>query len=192
MGKFIDLSGERFGRLVVKSKSKTKIKDQGVIWNCLCDCGRKHKVNTKSIKSGNTRSCGCLRAELRSGANNHQARKNIERCGGIFISSDDPWYQCAERIKTSSKGRGIRFGFGSSAEFALYLKNMAPDRCPVFGTKFERGSGKPQKTSPSVDKIIPSKGYVKGNIQIISYLANRMKNDATPKQLRQFIEWATK
>ena len=59
------------------------------------------------------------------------------------------------------------------------------NHCPIFGTKFERntssrGAG---DTSPTLDKIIPSKGYVIGNLQVISAKANRIKNDATPEEL---------
>ena len=67
-----------------------------------------------------------------------------------------------------------------------------PGICPVVGIKMERGPVKDFKTSPSVDRIIPELGYVKGNIQVISNKANTMKNDATPEELRMFARWVLK
>lgn len=62
---FEDLTGRRFGRLVVKSCEGVK---KGVRWwKCLCDCGKEKTVKTISLVSGSTRSCGCLARELASG-----------------------------------------------------------------------------------------------------------------------------
>ena len=58
-----------------------------------------------------------------------------------------------------------------------------PDRCPVFGWPLEIGDGASQDTSPSLDKLDPAKGYVQGNVWVISHLANRIKNNATLEQL---------
>ena len=72
---------------------------------------------------------------------------------------------------------------------------IAPKICPVLGIKLvshpkEMG---PQDDSPSIDKIIPEKGYVKGNVAIISQLANRVKNNAkTPEEIRQVADWYEK
>lgn len=189
MPKFVDLSGQKFTRLKVLGLSKQRSPQNEILWDCLCDCGSKRKFTTRCLKSENSKSCGCLRRDLQSGKNNHQARKNMARCNGRFIPSSDEWYKSAERIKNASKTNNIKFGFNSAADLALYLKDIAPLKCPIFGTSFKKGFGRPQPQSPSVDKIIPSKGYVRGNIQIISHLANRMKNNATPKQLRQFARW---
>jgi hypothetical protein len=74
-------------------------------------------------------------------------------------------------------------------EFASYVKSIAPAKCPVFNRRFvDRGVGF-SPWSPSIDKIDPAKGYVRGNVQVISMLANAMKRNATPAQLRQFAEW---
>jgi hypothetical protein len=190
MPAFQDLVGRKFERLLVKSRSDRKSAEGRVLWNCLCDCGTLLQVPANSIKSGNTRSCGCLRTELRTGKNNINARKNIEKCGGRYISSEDIWYRLAERIKFQSQKCGIKFGFDSPAKLALYLKDIAPDKCPVFGFQLQSGSGKLHDASPTVDKIIPSKGYVPGNIQVLSHLANRMKSNATKTQLVIFAKWA--
>lgn len=60
-----------------------------------------------------------------------------------------------------------------------------PDVCPVFGTPFIRNT----KFAASVDRIDNTKGYIRGNIQVISRLANSMKNNATQEQLEKFAHW---
>jgi hypothetical protein len=59
--KFKDRTGIRYGRLIAKTRIKTNY------WQCLCDCGIEVTVFTGSLDSGATKSCGCLRRELRSG-----------------------------------------------------------------------------------------------------------------------------
>lgn len=68
---------------------------------------------------------------------------------------------------------------------------MIPEFCPVLGMKLEcnAGTGHAKQNSPSLDKVIPELGYVKGNVQVISYLANVMKHDATPEQMLRFAKW---
>ena len=51
-------------------------------------------------------------------------------------------------------------------------------KCPVLGIPLHlTGQGIQKDGTPSVDKIIPSKGYMRGNVKIISWLANRIKSD---------------
>lgn len=75
MGKFKDLTGMKFGRLLVLSRAEDYINKHGkplVRWNCLCDCGNKHVTYGSSLNSGLTKSCGCLQKEW--------ARKNGKLC----------------------------------------------------------------------------------------------------------------
>lgn len=58
MGKEENLSGRRFGRLAAKEVAGKSGKK--TLWLCLCDCGRFTVVRADQLKSGNTRSCGCL------------------------------------------------------------------------------------------------------------------------------------
>lgn len=65
MGKLIDLTGQKFGALTVVKRNGTA-GNGDAIWECKCDCGKMHCVNASSLKSGNTKSCGCMASELRS------------------------------------------------------------------------------------------------------------------------------
>ena len=66
-----------------------------------------------------------------------------------------------------------------------------PDRCPVFGTVLAINSGHrgAADNSPSLDKIVPERGYVQGNITVISWKANRLKSNATLKELRALVRY---
>lgn len=72
---------------------------------------------------------------------------------------------------------------------------VIPDRCPILGCEFESNLGKSQGANPkapSLDKIIPELGYIKGNVQVVSFKANSMKRDGTIKELLNFAEWVIK
>ena len=63
MGKIIDLTGQRFGRLVVLSRQGSVGKK--VAWLCLCDCGNKKVIESGNLKTERTKSCGCFQKEQR-------------------------------------------------------------------------------------------------------------------------------
>lgn len=57
-----DLRGRRFGLLTVIEKSDKRPNNDGwAHWECKCDCGKTTVVASGNLKSGNTRSCGCLK-----------------------------------------------------------------------------------------------------------------------------------
>ena len=58
---FIDLTGQRFGRLKVIGFAH--IKRRQTHWNCVCDCGNQTIVGIGNLKNGSTKSCGCLKKE---------------------------------------------------------------------------------------------------------------------------------
>ena len=74
--------------------------------------------------------------------------------------------------------------------FDIMVKDIViPKRCPVLGIKLEKGIGVSKDSSPTLDKIIPRLGYVKGNIAVISKRANTIKNNAAIEELEMLIEW---
>ena len=61
MGKKVDLTGQRFGKLVVVSEVAERDKNKKVLWSCVCDCGNTVIVVTGNLTSGGSTSCGCSR-----------------------------------------------------------------------------------------------------------------------------------
>lgn len=61
-----DLIGQRFGRLVVQARARSTAHGN-VTWQCVCDCGSAAEVAGGKLKSGHTRSCGCLVKETVAG-----------------------------------------------------------------------------------------------------------------------------
>lgn len=90
---------------------------------------------------------------------------------------------------TSLKPRALRAGV--AWEYDAIEGMEVPTVCPVLGIPLIRGVQVLSMNSPSIDRIVPERGYVKGNLQVISQLANGMKQNATPEQLRAFAKWVT-
>jgi hypothetical protein len=65
-----------------------------------------------------------------------------------------------------------------------------PSHCPVLGVELDWMSlGRRTENSPSFDRIDPSKGYIPGNVAIISWRANRIKNDGTADEHQKIANW---
>lgn len=64
MAKFQDLTGKRFGKLVVIKRADNRGKH--TMWHCICDCGNYTITGASELKSGTTKSCGCLKYESRN------------------------------------------------------------------------------------------------------------------------------
>lgn len=85
--------------------------------------------------------------------------------------------------KTRAKQKGLPFNLEVSDV-------VVPAVCPVLGIPLAIATGACNDNSPSIDRIIPELGYVKGNIKVISRRANRIKNDATPEELYAVWKYA--
>ena len=66
MGKFIDITGQKFGRLTVVCRAENHIQPNGIssiMWKCKCDCNNEIITSGISLRKGRTKSCGCLHKE---------------------------------------------------------------------------------------------------------------------------------
>lgn len=97
---------------------------------------------------------------------------------------ENPKNRMLASARSRAKADGVPFDLG--------LDDIEiPEFCPVLGIKLQVGFGVGGfcDTSPSLDKIIPTLGYVRGNIAVISSRANRLKNDGTPEELQKVASW---
>lgn len=66
---------------------------------------------------------------------------------------------------------------------------VIPSSCPIFGTPFTNGTRTERRLSASLDRIDSSKGYVPGNVMVISWRANDLKGDATLEELKTLVRF---
>jgi hypothetical protein len=86
------------------------------------------------------------------------------------------------RLKSGAKDRGI--------EFNLIFEDMVwPSHCPIFGVELRYDAKGNDPYGASVDRIDNNKGYVVGNIHIISRRANTIKNDASIDDLKRLVDY---
>ena len=86
----------------------------------------------------------------------------------------------------SSKKRAKKKGL----PFDLTIEELeVPEKCPILGLELKVGNDSSREISPSLDRIVPELGYVKGNIRVISHRANRLKSDASIEELEAILKY---
>lgn len=105
-------------------------------------------------------------------------------CNSERVKGEKPELRMLRRAKQRAKERGLNFDI-TAEDITI------PTHCPVLGIELKvhkgRSGGNPE--SPALDRIDNAKGYVKGNVMVVSHRANMMKVDASPEELIKFAEW---
>ena len=86
------------------------------------------------------------------------------------------------QVRIRAEHRGISFDLTE-------VDIIIPKVCPVLGIELEVGIGGQTDASPSLDRLIPSLGYTRGNIAVISNRANRLKSDGTAAEHEAIVRW---
>lgn len=106
VSRIIDLTGQRFGRLLVIGRDMSRTEHGKAYWLCKCDCGKTTSVQSSKLRSGHTKSCGCLGLEHATEAKikHGETKTRLYRC----------WHSMKERCSLPSQvsykyygGRGI-------------------------------------------------------------------------------------
>lgn len=123
-----ELTGQRFGKLVAQWPcGKTRFR--AVIWLCLCDCGNIKTIRANSLKTENTKSCGCLYKNSPKNAITHG-----HASGGVspeYRAYQHAKSRCTDRNVWNYKnygGRGIEFRFDSFDKFLSELGSRPSSR----------------------------------------------------------------
>ena len=94
-------------------------------------------------------------------------------------------YHLRYQMRANAKKRAEAAGL----PFALTVDDLViPDVCPILGVPLDKPTGTkvgPTDYAPSLDRIRPALGYVPGNVRVISYKANRLRNNGTFIEIMQ-------
>jgi hypothetical protein len=161
--KAIDLTGQRFGKLMILNLSSTSTPSGERMWNCICDCGNYKTVQRKHLRSGFTKTCGCG-AHLKN--KEHKSWKGYEDIPKDFYSN----------IKRGAVERNIEFDITIEDLWKLFLQQNK--KCALSGIELTFSKIRKDTTGKtiSLDRIDSSIGYIKGNIQFVHKHINIMKN----------------
>lgn len=176
MGKLIDLVGKRFGRLIVIKRSYPNNKWNEIMWLCKCNCGKETIVNGCNLRSGMTRSCGCLKNEMTGALNRIDFGVASMRS---LISA----------YKISARKRGVKYELTEEQ-----FKEITQKDCYYCGVKpsnvFGHGSSNNGKyIYNGIDRVDNNKGYTMDNVVPCCKVCNFRKKTAT---LHEFKDWIRK
>ena len=134
--------GRKFGRLTVLRKSmEMSFSKRRPHWKCRCDCGIERIVSEKHLKSGNTKSCGCLNREITSARSTTHGHSS----GGVLSPTYSSWTAMVKRCHCKGTIQYARYGAKGIRvcsrwrRFENFLSDMGP-RPP--GTSIDRKNNK--------------------------------------------------
>lgn len=106
------------------------------------------------------------------------------QCNSTRVKSQSLEVKMWRRAKSRATERGHEFNIEVS-------DIVIPRFCPILGLPLIENKGRSggDKQSPALDRIDNSKGYIKGNVLVISHLVNCMKSSADNNELRTFAKW---
>ena len=168
MPNLLDLTGKQFNDLTVITRSKRNPDKGGnVFWDCKCVCGKIITIRSPSLRTGNTKSCGCKQYTDRS---------------MLFGSKSGVWTGCGElsgdqwnHIVRQANQRKFLLGVDIQFLWQLFLKQNK--KCALSGEPINfdiPGKGRSSRNA-SLDRIDSKRGYTKDNVQWVHKDVNMMK-----------------
>lgn len=145
MGRVLDITGEKYGKLTAV-EFYTRDKHNKRVWVCLCDCGKQVNIALDSLRSGKTRSCGCLKTAMMVDRNTTH--------GKARTSEHSVWLSAKARTTNPNNaqakdylGRGIIMEEPWFSSFECFLEDMGVKPTPQH----------------SIERIDVNGNYCKGN-----------------------------
>lgn len=127
--------------------------------------------------------------ELNPGKQEEMQREWYEKFGAEYHRNwaaakrvSDPVLFIWRNARNRAKEKGMAFSI-DRGDIAI------PEICPVLGIPISKGDGPFLPNSPSLDRADNSKGYIKGNVQVISNRANMLKRDGTLDEFRKIVAY---
>lgn len=163
----MNLAGLTFGRLTVLSFSHS-VHDLGAYWNCLCECGNQCVILASRLKSGNTKSCGCLKSDI--------TRLRWIKPKGVASFNEFFW-----KYQDAAQRRGLDFKlsreeFRDITQKPCFYCGILPNS--IFGRRNTNGG----YIHNGIDRINNSKGYTFDNCVPCCKICNYMKHKLSQEE----------
>ena len=175
MGKIIDLTGEKFGRLIVIKRNYPNGKYGHLKWLCKCDCGEERIVWGNNLIRGNTKSCGCLYKET-----SPKNRKNLPP-GIANMRTIISGYKDSARI------RGYDYKLTEEQ-----FKELTQKGCYYCGAKPNNVTNYKKYNENYIynglDRVDNNKGYEIGNVVPCCKFCNQAKSNFTLQEFKGWVE----
>jgi hypothetical protein len=177
-----NLSGQRFGRLVVIERD-TNISGRNAAWLCRCDCGQTTIVFGYNLNGRNGRqqtySCGCYRSETISA--NNKIRFSLPDGVAAFN-------EIYSRYKRAAKARGLKFALAKDK-----FKTLIISECHYCGSEHSNVKrnkyGHGNFVYNGIDRVDNTRGYIADNVVPCCFQCNMSKGK---QRATEFIEWIMK
>lgn len=142
MGKIKDMTNMRFERLTVIERAPDRVQENGrrrIMWHCKCDCGNEVNVSGEDLRSGHTRSCGCIHSEQLADRNRTHDHSQ-DRLYKVWNGIKKRCYNINSKDYKNYGGRGIsvceqwKFDYNVFREWAYnngYDENAKHGQCTL-------------------------------------------------------------
>lgn len=175
-----DKSGMRFGMLVVEKFSHYRLSAKGgrrLIWDCVCDCGTRKKIENSSLLAGHSKSCGCL----------HKQRLKTLHKGNV--KKDAAFDAVVRDYKRIAKSRNLEFALSEKQ-----IRDLTSQDCFYCGQEPSKVKDKNGQhifkesvyIYNGIDRIDNSVGYVYDNCVTCCTECNWAKGTRTQEE---FLNW---
>ena len=161
----INLTGNKYGKLTAL-KEIGRHKDRCILWECKCDCGEIISVKARSLKRGETKSCGCLRRIQKGEANFNKLLANY---------------------KQQAKLRKLDFCLSKENFRNLTQQNCFYCGAPPLSIKNRKYSNGVYKCN-GIDRKDNNEGYTISNAVSCCLICNRAKSNLSYQEFLQWIQ----
>lgn len=160
---YIDLSGQRFGRLIVLKRCghhTNKSGKKNILWQCICDCGNISLVQSRNLRVGKTSSCGCWATEQKSLPKKY------------FTDTEKGKAYVYKNYKQSAKKRNVFFELTKEQ-----LQKLTSSNCFYCGLSPDKSNQSYEYSYNGIDRKDNNQGYIETNSISCCKDCNYIKGD---------------
>lgn len=166
-----DLTGMRFGRLLVIGRDMNEQSKHDYYWRCICDCGNEKSVTTGHLSGGTVSSCGCLRKEQAIVRIKQECAKNVVHGEAGKTALYAIWQSMKQRCK-NPKNPGFKWYGAKGVKICQEWQSFAGFAKWAHENGYADLKGVERAQRLSIDRIDSSKDYCPENCRWITVSEN--------------------